>query len=171
MVLHYEWACTMEALSDEDLRKAVHGVFDQLGKKCVVALSGQPQSESIDRRTPAHVKPTVTSSPHPTPHRQHRSKVLAVPPDFTRFNSKAGIITQHAYEYYGEALVDILPALGTHDPVSNPQRERMFGQIPGGLFRDHDWRNDVVTIGHVPAEMVGGCVGVDAPSFSIRGEN
>lgn len=77
-----------------------------------------------------------------------------MPPDFTRFNSKAGLITQHAYEYYGEALVDILPALGTHDPVSNPQRERMFGAVPGELFRVHDWRNDVVTIGHVPAEMV-----------------
>lgn len=77
-----------------------------------------------------------------------------MPPDFTRFNSKAGLITQHAYEYYGEALVDILPALGTHDPVSNPQRERMFGAVPGELFRVHDWRNDVVTIGHVPAELV-----------------
>lgn len=35
MVLHYEWGSTTEALSDDDIRKAVHGVFDQLGKKYV----------------------------------------------------------------------------------------------------------------------------------------
>lgn len=83
-----------------------------------------------------------------------KKKVLVVPPDFTRFNSKAGLLTQHTYEYYGEALKDILPALGTHDPVSGHQRERMFGAVPESLFRIHDWRNDVITIGHVPADMV-----------------
>jgi hypothetical protein len=80
--------------------------------------------------------------------------VLVVPPDFTRYNSKAGFLTQVVHEHYGPALHDILPALGTHDPVSSHQRERMFGAVPGELFRVHDWRNDVVTIGHVPAEMV-----------------
>jgi hypothetical protein len=85
-----------------------------------------------------------------------RKKVLAIPPDFTRFNSKAGLITQYVWEYYGSALTDVLPALGTHDPVPDHHRERMFGEIPAELFRVHDWRNDVVTIGHVPAEMVGG---------------
>lgn len=77
-----------------------------------------------------------------------------VPPDFTRFNSKAGLLTQHCHEYYGKALVDIMPALGTHDPVPDHHRERMFGDVPAELFRVHDWRNDVVTIGHVDPEMV-----------------
>ena len=30
----------------------------------------------------------------------------------------------------------------------------MFGETPRELFRDHDWRNDVVTLGRVPAEFV-----------------
>lgn len=81
-------------------------------------------------------------------------KVAVVPPDFTRFNSKAGLLTQHCHEYYGKALVDIMPALGTHDPVPDHHRERMFGDVPAELFRVHDWRNDVVTIGHVDPEMV-----------------
>ncbi|MCB0293497.1 MAG: D-mannonate epimerase, partial [Calditrichaeota bacterium] len=41
-------------------------------------------------------------------------KVLAVPPDFTRYHSFAGLLTRMAYEYYGKQLTDILPALGTH---------------------------------------------------------
>lgn len=69
-----------------------------------------------------------------------KKNVLVVPPDFTRFNSKAGVLTQHVYEYYGDALKDVLPALGTHDPVSGHQRERMFGPVPESLFRVHDWR-------------------------------
>lgn len=90
----------------------------------------------------------------PVHHATSRKKVCVVPPDFTRFNSKAGVLTQHTYEYYGDALVDILPALGTHDPVPDHHREKMFGDIPAGLFRVHDWRNEVVQIGEVPAEMV-----------------
>ncbi|MGA8938656.1 MAG: hypothetical protein WB439_05775, partial [Acidobacteriaceae bacterium] len=43
-----------------------------------------------------------------------RKRVLAVPPDFTRFHSKAGELTEMAWEFYGDALVDVLPALGTH---------------------------------------------------------
>ena len=30
-----------------------------------------------------------------------RKKVLAVPPDFTRFHSKAGELTEMAWEFYG----------------------------------------------------------------------
>ncbi len=83
-----------------------------------------------------------------------RSKVLAVPPDFTRFNSRAGIITQETYAYYGAALTDILPALGTHVPMPDAQIEKMYGGVPRSLFRDHDWRNDVVTVGTLPREFV-----------------
>ena len=47
-----------------------------------------------------------------------RKKVLAVPPDFTRFHSKAGELTEMAWEFYGDALSDVLPALGTHTPMT-----------------------------------------------------
>ncbi len=83
-----------------------------------------------------------------------KNKVLAVPPDFTRFPSRAGELTEFAWEYYGEKLTDILPALGTHSPMTDSQIAHMFGKTPRHLFRDHDWRNDVVTLGTVPAEFV-----------------
>jgi nickel-dependent lactate racemase len=45
-----------------------------------------------------------------------RKKILVIPPDFTRFHSRAGDITTLLYNYYRESLMDILPALGTHSP-------------------------------------------------------
>jgi nickel-dependent lactate racemase len=83
-----------------------------------------------------------------------REKVIAVPPDFTRFPSRAGQLTGLAYEYYGERLVDVLPAVGTHFEMPAWQREKMFPAVPAELFRYHNWRTDVETIGEVPAEYV-----------------
>ena len=83
-----------------------------------------------------------------------RKRVLALPPDFTRFNSYAGPITEMVYDWYGEALTDVMPALGTHSPMTPEQIATMFGHVPAELFRVHDWRNDVVTVGEVPAEYV-----------------
>ena len=83
-----------------------------------------------------------------------RRKVLVLPPDFTRFHSFAGTITEMAWEHYGESLTDVLPALGTHTPMSDNEIERMFGRVPRNLFRVHDWRNDVVTVGTVPLEYI-----------------
>jgi nickel-dependent lactate racemase len=83
-----------------------------------------------------------------------RKRVLALPPDFTRFHSFAGTITEMIWEHYGDDLVDVLPALGTHAPMSAGEIERMFGHVPASLFRVHDWRNDVVTVGTVPSEYI-----------------
>ncbi len=83
-----------------------------------------------------------------------RRKVLVIPPDITRFFSRAGEITHYVYEFYGDAVSDILPALGTHSPMTEAERIRMFGDIPATLFRNHDWRNDVITLGEVPADFV-----------------
>ena len=83
-----------------------------------------------------------------------RERVIAVPPDFTRFNSGAGQLTCMAADYYGEHLVDVLPALGTHFEMPAWQREKMFPGVPPDLFRYHNWRTDVETIGEVPAEFV-----------------
>lgn len=83
-----------------------------------------------------------------------RKKVLVVPPDFTRFHSRAGDLTTIIYNYYKENLTDILPALGTHAPMSDKEIEEMFKGVPKDLFRIHDWRNDVVTIGTVPGKFV-----------------
>ena len=83
-----------------------------------------------------------------------KKRVLALPPDFTRLNSYAGEITEMVYDYYGDTLTDIMPALGTHTPMTEEQMDVMFGHVPHDLFRVHDWRNDVVTVGQVPAEYV-----------------
>ncbi len=83
-----------------------------------------------------------------------RRRVLAIPPDFTRFNSYAGPITEMVYDYFGAALTDIMPALGTHTAMTDEQIGTMFGHTPKELFRVHDWRNDVVTVGRVPASYI-----------------
>ena len=83
-----------------------------------------------------------------------KRRVLALPPDFTRLNSYAGPITEMVYDYFGDALTDVMPALGTHSPMTSEQIKAMFGHVPENLFRVHDWRNDVVTVGEVPADYI-----------------
>ncbi len=85
-----------------------------------------------------------------------RKKVLIVPPDCTRYHSRAGELTSYIYRYYKDSLKDILPALGTHSPMTEVQIGEMFKGVPKSLFRVHDWRNDVVTVGTVPGEFVSG---------------
>jgi nickel-dependent lactate racemase len=83
-----------------------------------------------------------------------KRRVMAIPPDFTRFNSYAGPITEMVYDYYGDTLTDVMPALGTHSPMTPEQIKTMFGHVPADKFRVHDWRHDVRTIGTIPSEYV-----------------
>jgi nickel-dependent lactate racemase len=83
-----------------------------------------------------------------------REKVLILPPDFTRFHSRAGQLTEQAWEILGDRVKDIMPALGTHVPMRGDQISRMFGRVPGNLFREHRWREDVVTLGEVPSSFM-----------------
>jgi nickel-dependent lactate racemase len=98
----------------------------------------------------------------------NKNKVLAIPPDYTRLPSRAGELTRFAWEYYGGKLTDVLPALGTHSPMTRSQIEHMFGPMPADLIREHDWRNDVITLGTVPSEYIkevsGGAVDYDWPA-------
>lgn len=83
-----------------------------------------------------------------------KKKVLAIPPDMTRYHSMAGRLCEMAWNYYGERLTDILPALGTHAAMTEAEIEKMFGEVPASLFRVHDWRKDVLTLGEVPASYL-----------------
>ncbi len=83
-----------------------------------------------------------------------KDKVLLIPPDFTRYHSKAGELTSYSYQYYKEKVSDILPALGTHVGMTSEEIDTMFPGVPHELIRVHDWRNDVVTIGKVPGKVV-----------------
>ena len=108
-----------------------------------------------------------------------RDDVLLLPPDFTRFHSQAGKITQMICQYYNfipttttttaqqpvgltgtsedsSPNIQSLPALGTHAPMTNKELRTMYGDALTDKkpFVVHDWRKDVVTIGEVPPEMV-----------------
>jgi len=82
--------------------------------------------------------------------------VLIIPPDFTRFHSNAGFITNAYYHALSDmgCEVDILPALGTHVPVTEEEAAIMFGDVPYERFIVHNWRTDVMKIGEVPAEYL-----------------
>ncbi len=84
--------------------------------------------------------------------------VLIIPPDFTRYHSNAGLITNQYYHMLTEqgCTVDILPALGTHTPVTAEQAAAMFGDIPFQTFLPHQWREDLVTLGTIPGGFISG---------------
>jgi len=83
-------------------------------------------------------------------------KALILPPDFTRFHSGAGFITNVYYHELSRrgAAVDIMPALGTHEPMTARELDVMFGDIPHERFLVHNWRKDVVRLGEIPADFV-----------------
>jgi nickel-dependent lactate racemase len=83
-----------------------------------------------------------------------RQRVLAVPPDHSRYHSRAGDLTSYAWKYYGDRLKAILPAIGTHTPMQPAQLAHMFPDVPYNLFHVHNWRTDVETLGEVPAEFI-----------------
>jgi nickel-dependent lactate racemase len=83
-----------------------------------------------------------------------RTSVLAVPPDQSREHSRAGDLTRYAWEHYGERLKAVLPAIGTHTPMRPDQISHMFGKMPQELFRVHNWRTDIETLGELPAEYI-----------------
>ena len=88
-------------------------------------------------------------------------KVLILPPDYTRLHAGAGFITNtyyHALTARG-AAVDILPALGTHAPVTRAQWEAMFGDIPYEKMLVHNWRTDVVKLGEIGGKELSGITG------------
>lgn len=89
-------------------------------------------------------------------HGRRLRHVLLIPPDFTRFHSNAGLLTNlyyHALRARG-CQAEVLPALGSHAPMTPQERETMFGDIPPDRFLVHHWRTDVVRLGEVPAAFL-----------------
>ena len=83
-----------------------------------------------------------------------KNNVLAVPPDQSREHSRAGEITGIVFKHYGDKLKAILPAIGTHTPMRSEQLAHMFPGVPAELFRVHNWRTDIETVGEVPAAFI-----------------
>lgn len=83
-------------------------------------------------------------------------RVLLVPPDITRYHSWAGPITTLLYERLRPAAqVEVLPATGTHTPMTPAEVQRMYPRIPLDAFRAHDFRRAVESVGTVPADVLG----------------
>jgi nickel-dependent lactate racemase len=101
-------------------------------------------------------------------------RVLLVPPDQTRLHSRAGeIVAQLAGLLDGQVeRVDVMPALGTHRPLGPAESQLMFGDaIDPARLLHHRWRDDVTTIGELPAdevdEIVGRSLGLSLP-FAVN---
>jgi nickel-dependent lactate racemase len=82
-------------------------------------------------------------------------KVLLVPPDITRVHSRAGDITCAFYKTLSQTCdVDILPALGTHHPMTEAEAASMFPEVPFNKIIHHNWRTDVVAIGEISNKLM-----------------
>ncbi len=82
-------------------------------------------------------------------------QVLLLPPDLTRLHSGGGKIANLLYHLLkGECEVDVMPALGTHAPMTEAECGRMYGDIPFARIFAHNWRTDVIKIGEIPADFV-----------------
>ena len=85
------------------------------------------------------------------------NKILIIPPDISRKHAGGGQLTEILYHLLTDKnkLVEIMPALGTHDPMSKEKLIEMFGdKIPLEKFRVHNWREDTIEIGKIPVEYV-----------------
>lgn len=84
------------------------------------------------------------------------NNILIVPPDYTRVHSGVGILTSQLYELLKDKVdITIMPALGTHKPMSKQEIKNMFGNnIPSDIFKVHDYINDTVSIGEIPKNYV-----------------
>ncbi|MYA72379.1 DUF2088 domain-containing protein [Candidatus Poribacteria bacterium] len=84
-------------------------------------------------------------------------KILVIPPDITRLHSNAGELTQILYELWDTAngtTFDILPAIGTHAPMTKAQIAEMYGDLSKATYHVHNWRTGLYHFGEVPSELV-----------------
>jgi len=81
-------------------------------------------------------------------------KAVILPPDITRYHSRAGFFTEIAAKQLGEKLGAVLPALGTHMPMNDTEISRMFGSTPKEKFLVHDWRGGVTELGRLEDTFV-----------------
>ncbi len=88
-------------------------------------------------------------------------RILVVPPDITRFHSNAGELTRILYALWDAAngtTFDVLPAIGTHAPMTQAEIADMYGDLPKATFYEHNWRtgksSSLYHFGDVPAAFV-----------------
>ena len=138
---------------------------------------GGPQRQISDAELVAHLDRLVDDHV-PT---GGRRRVLLVPPDQTRLHSRAGRITALLHRRLVDAGVEVavLPAVGTHAPMSPEDVARMFGpDLPADRLLWHRWRDGVVPLGQIDAaevrELSGGrldlAIPVEADELLVGGQ-
>jgi len=82
-------------------------------------------------------------------------RILLIPPDFSRFHSGAGEICCVLYRLLAKNVaMDLLPALGTHRPMTNAEMEQMFPGIPREKIHVHDWCHGVCSLGEISSDRL-----------------
>lgn len=112
---------------------------------------------AVDSLDPDAVESILSELAHKILRSSSQGRVLLIPPDHTRKHSGAGRITARLYELLTRegAVVDIMPALGTHAPMSCDQLRDMFGtDVPLDAFIVHRWKEDAVRLGVARSELV-----------------
>lgn len=81
-------------------------------------------------------------------------RLLIIPPDHTRLQSKAGTLTAMLWDRLHEKIdIDVMPALGTHAPMTKEECELMFGPtIPMDKILPHKWREELANLGEITSE-------------------
>ncbi len=83
-----------------------------------------------------------------------KENTLIIPPDFTRHHSRAGEITELTWQKLGSRVKKVIPALGTHTPMSEKEKQKMFGDLPGHLITDHNWKDELIELGRVDTAFI-----------------
>jgi len=113
-------------------------------------------------RLPVSLECDLTITPEAVSHaldklieEKHPKSVLILPPDHTRAFSGGGMIANMLWHKLKDACrVDIMPALGTHAPMTREEWSSFFGDIPYEKMIIHNWRTDVERVGDVPGGYV-----------------
>lgn len=112
---------------------------------------GAPDREIASRETESYLKQVVARLSE----KSELRRVLIIPPDFSRFHSGAGEICSQLYKLLAKyAAVEILPALGTHRPMTAAEIGQMFPGVPHDLIRIHDWQEGLTPMGAIPGERL-----------------
>jgi len=81
-------------------------------------------------------------------------QVIIIPPDITRFHSRAGFLTEVASKQLADLLGAVLPATGTHVHMNETELSRMFGKTPREKFVNHKWRENITELGRLETNWV-----------------
>ncbi|HWA73625.1 MAG TPA: lactate racemase domain-containing protein [Polyangiaceae bacterium] len=140
-------ADTPEEIVEHSFRKLAREGYAGRGK---IHFAEGGRQHVIDERRAGELVDGLLNSLGPL------KRVLLLPPDFTRFHSGAGELACQLYTRLVArgAEVELLPALGTHAPMTTEELHEMFPGIPLDRFRIHEWRTGLHVLGEVPGSFV-----------------